>query len=281
MSDNYNFNLKVSRGAIYVLLFVLMLITILPIWLLLVNATRSTVEIQQGISLLPSTHALENYRALASKGLNIGQGFWNSLFLSVAITILSVYFGFLAAYGIVVYEFKGKKMFAGFIVVLVLIPMQLSIIGFFQYMSKLGLTDTYAALILPAIASAFAVFFGIQYLESVVIRALIDAARVDGAGEIRIYHRIMLPLAMPGAVTLAIFTFIASWNNFFTPFILISSRDKYTLPMLVQTLQGDIYRTEYGAIYLGLAITVLPVIVIYLLLSKFIVSGIAMGSVKE
>ena len=107
------------------------------------------------------------------------------------------------------------------------------------------------------------------------------AARVDGAGEIRIYHRIMLPLAMPGAVTLAIFTFIASWNNFFTPFILISSRDKYTLPMLVQTLQGDIYRTEYGAIYLGLAITVLPVIVIYLLLSKFIVSGIAMGSVKE
>lgn len=281
MSSNYKFNLQLSRGIIYILLAILLLITILPIWLLLVNATRSTSEIQQGISFLPSTHALENYHILASKGLNMGRGFINSLFLSIAITFLSVYFGFLAAYGIVVYDFGAKRFFHSLIIILVLVPMQLSIIGYFQYMSRIGLTDNYASLILPAIASAFAVFFGIQYLESVVITQLIDAARVDGASEIGIYHRIMMPLAIPGAVTLGIFTFIASWNNFFTPFILISSREKYTLPMLVQTLQGDIYRTEYGAIYLGLAITVLPVIIMYLLLSKYIVSGIAMGSVKE
>ncbi len=281
MSSNYKLNLRVSRGVIYAFLFFLVIITILPIWLLLVNATRSTSEIQQGISLMPSTHLLENYQILSGRGLNMGRGFVNSLFLSISITFLSVYFGFLAAYGIVVYNFRLRNFFHGFVIVLVLIPMQLSIIGYFQYMSRLGLTDNYLSLILPAIAGAFAVFFGVQYLEAVVIRQLIDAARVDGASEIGIYHRIIMPLAIPGAVTLGIFTFIASWNNFFTPFILISSREKYTLPMLVQTLQGDIYRTEEGAVYLGLAITVIPVIIMYLFLSKFIVSGIAMGSVKE
>lgn len=281
MTKNYNFNTKVNRVFIYIFLTFLLVITILPIWILLVNATRSTVEIQQGIGFLPSRHAITNYNILANRGLDLTRGFMNSLFLSVSITLLTVYFSFLAAYGIVVYNFKGKKFFSGFIVVLVLIPMQLSIIGYFQYMSRLGLVDNYASLILPSIASAFAVFFGVQYLESVVIKDLIDAGRVDGAGEFSIFHRIMLPIAMPGAVTLGIFAFIGSWNNFFSPFILISSIEKYTLPMLVQTLRGDVYRTEYGAIYLGLAITAIPVILIYAFFSKYIINGIAMGSVKE
>jgi len=249
--------------------------------LLIVNATRSTVEIQQGLSLLPSRHMFDNYNILLGRGLNLWRGFFNSLFVAAATTIISVYFSLLTAYGIVVYDFKGKKLFSNFIVVLVMIPMQLSIVGFYQYMSKLGLTDNYASLILPAIASAGGVFFGKQYLESVVIQDLIDAGRVDGASEIGIFHRIMMPLAVPGAVTLGIFAFVASWNNFFNAFILISSIEKYTLPMLVQTLRGDVYRTEYGAIYLGLAITIVPIIIIYALFSRYIVSGIAMGSVKE
>jgi multiple sugar transport system permease protein len=120
-----------------------------------------------------------------------------------------------------------------------------------------------------------------QYLQSAVIKDLIDAGRVDGASELRIFHRIMLPLAIPGAVTMGIFAFIASWNNFFNAFILISSLEKYTLPMLVQTLRGDIYRTEYGAIYLGLAVTIVPIIIIYAIFSRYIVSVIALGSVKE
>ena len=110
---------------------------------------------------------------------------------------------------------------------------------------------------------------------------LIDAGRVDGAGEFSIFHKIMLPIAVPGAVTVGIFAFVASWNNFFNAFILISSIEKYTLPMLVQTLRGDVYRTEYGAIYLGIAVTIAPIMVIYAIFSRFIVNGIAMGSVKE
>ena len=147
-------------------------------------------------------------------------------------------------------------------------------------MSRLGLTDNYASLILPAIASAGAVFFGTQYLESMIIQDLIDAARIDGASELGIFHKIMTPLAAPGAFTMGIFAFVASWNNFFSAFVLISSFDKYTLPMLVKTLEGDVYETEYGAIYLGLAMTIVPIIVMYAFFSRYIVSGIALGSVK-
>lgn len=277
----YKLETNVMRLVIYICLTVLLIITIAPIWILLVNATRSTTEIQQGIGFLPSTHLVENYQILIGRGLNLARGFGNSLFLSTSVVVVSVYFSLLTAYGLVVYDFPGKKAFYNFILVLVMIPMQLSIIGFYQYMSKLGLTDSYIPLILPSIASAGTVFFAKQYLESVVIQDLIDAARVDGAGEMSIFHLVMLPIAAPGAFTMGIFAFISSWNNFFTPFIMISSIEKYTLPMLVQTLRGDVYRTEYGSIYLGLAITVVPIIIIYALFSRYIVSGIAMGSVKE
>ena len=281
MLRNYKFNSNILRILVYMFLIAILIVTIVPIWILIVNATRSTSEIQQGLAILPSIHIIENYNILLSKGLDLAQGFKNSLFISLSSTVLTVYFAFLAAYGIVVYNFKGKRLFFGFIIVLVLIPMQLSIIGFYQYMSKLGLTDNYASLILPAIASAFAVFFAKQYLEATVVPDLIDAGRIDGASEIGIFHRIVLPMSIPGMFTLGIFAFIAAWNNFFNAFILISSFDKYTLPMLVQTLRGDVYRTEYGAIYLGLAISIVPMIIFYILFSRYIISGIALGAVKE
>lgn len=281
MITRYKFRTNLLRVLIYIFLFALLILTIIPIWLLMVNATRSTNEIQQSLSLIPSTHLADNYNYLLSKSLNLPRGFANSMFVAVSTTIVTVYFSLLTAYGLVVYEFKAKKFLSSFIVVLIMIPSQLSIIGFFQYMSKLGLTDNYASLILPSIASAGSVFFAKQYLESMMIQELIDAARIDGANELGIFHAIILPLAVPGAATLAIFAFIASWNNFFNAFILISSMRKYTLPMLVQTLQGDMYRTEYGAIYLGLALVVVPIILIYAFFSRYIVSGIALGAVKE
>jgi len=281
MNTEYKTGSQVLRFFIYVGLFILLLIIIVPIWLLLVNATRSTTEIQQGISILPSAHLIENYRLLLSKGLNLPRGFANSLFVAVGSTIVTVYFSLLTAYGIVVYEFPGKQLFSNFIVVLVMIPTQLSIIGFYRFMSTLGLTDNYAALILPLVANAGAVFFGKQYLEGMLIQDLIDAARIDGASELGIFHKVMMPLAVPGAATMGIFAFVASWNNFFNPFILISSIEKYTLPMLVATLRGDVYRTEYGAIYLGLAMTIVPIIIIYAIFSRYIISGIALGAVKE
>jgi multiple sugar transport system permease protein len=281
MIKNYRLSTNILRFFIYLFLAVLLIVTLLPVWLLLVNATRSTLEIQQGISLLPSVYTLSNYKILLSKGLDLPRGFLNSLTIAAATTIITVYFSMLTAYGIVGYEFKGKKFLYNSILVLVMIPMQLSIIGFYQYMSRFGLTDNYLSLILPSIATAGAVFFFKQYLESIMIQDLIDAGRIDGASELGIFHRIMFPIAVPGAFTLGIFTFVAAWNNFFNAYILITSRDKYTLPMLVQTLRGDVYRHEYGAIYLGLAASVIPIIIIYFLFSRYIVNGISMGAVKE
>ncbi len=278
---NYRLSTNITRAFIYLVLILLVIITIIPIWMLIVNATRSTTEIQSGISLIPSTHMVENYRILLSKGLDLPRGFLNSLQISVLTTIVTVYFSMLTAYGLVAYEFKGKKFLYNGILVLVMIPMQLSIIGFFRFMSKLGLTDSYASLILPSIASAAAVFFSKQYLESIIIQDLIDAGRIDGCSELGIFHKIMLPIAAPGAFTLGIFAFVGSWNNFFNAYILITSRDKYTLPMLIQTLRGDVYRPEFGAIYLGLAASVVPIILIYFLFSRYIVNGISMGAVKE
>lgn len=281
MIKNYRVSTNISRFFIYIFLILLLVITIVPVWLLIVNATRSTHQIQQGISFLPSIYTLSNYKILLAKGLDLPRGFLNRFTIAAFTTIFTVYFSMLAAYGIIVYNFKGKKFLYSFILVLVMIPTQLSIIGFYRFMSKIGLADSYLQLILPSIASAGAVFFCKQYLESIVIYDLVDAGRIDGCSELGIFHQIMLPIAAPGAFTLGIFAFVGAWNNFFNAFILITSRDKYTLPMLVQTLRGDVYRHEYGAIYLGLAATVVPIIIIYFLFSKYIVNGISLGAVKE
>jgi cellobiose transport system permease protein len=278
---NSKSSLSLTRVGIYIILSIILIITIVPIWLLLVNGTRSTTEIQNGIGLFPSTHTIENYKILVGKGLDLPRGFLNSLVIATATTIVTVYFAFLTGYGIVAYEFKGKKIFFTAVLILILIPLQLSIIGYYRFMAKIGLVDNYLSLILPSIAAPAAVFFAKQYLESIIIPDLIDAGRVDGCSELGIFHRIMMPIALPGAFTLALFTFVASWNAFFNPYILINSRDKYTLPMLIQTLRGDVYRPEYGAIYFGLAASIVPIIIIYILFSRYIVNGISMGAVKE
>lgn len=269
------------KTLIYAALGILVVMCILPLWILLINATRSTPEIQQGISLIPSNNLFVNWNTLTNRGFNIVRGFYNSAFIAVSATVLTVYFSMLFAYAIQVYDFKYKKFLHGLVLVLCLVPTQVGIIGFYKYMSFFHLTNSYIPLIVPAIAAPASVFFAIQYLESAIVRDLIDSARIDGCNEIGIFHKIILPIAKPGAFTMGIFAFVGTWNNFFTPFIMISKMEKYTLPMLVQTLRGDTYRTEYGSIYLGLAVTIVPVLIVYALFSKHIVKGIAMGAVKE
>lgn len=278
---NYTVKTKIMRAFIYFILVILLLICVVPLWILLVNATRSTPEIQQGVSLLPSKNLLVNWRNLTNRGFNIWRGFFNSALISVSVTVLTVYFSMMFAYAIHVYDFASKKFLYSFIILLVMVPTQVAIIGFYKYMSILNLLNSYIPLIVPAIAAPSSIFFAIQYLESTIVKELIEAARIDGCSELTIFHKIMLPIAKPGAVTMGIFAFVGSWNNFFTPFVLISKMEKYTLPMLVQTLRGDAYRTEYGSIYLGLAVSIIPILIVYILFSRYIVNGIAMGSVKE
>lgn len=278
---SYTTKTRLFRIFVYIILIDLFILCVLPLWLLFVNATRSTPEIQSGISLIPSNNLLNNWRNLTSRGFNIIRGFLNSTIISVSVTILTVYFSMMFAYAIHVYDFAYKKIIYSLVLLIVMVPTQISIIGFFRYMSFFKLTNSYIPLIIPAIAAPGSIFFAKQYLDSVVIKELIEAARIDGCSEIGIFHKIMLPIAKPGAVTMGIFAFVASWNNFFTPFVLISKMEKYTLPMLVQTLRGDTYRTEYGSIYLGLAVSIIPIVIVYAIFSRYIVNGIAMGSVKE
>lgn len=279
--SSYRAKLFGQKIFIYIVLILLFLICVVPIWILIVNATRSTTEIQQGISLIPSNNIAFNWSKLNKGSVSLIRGFLNSSFVAVSMTVLSVYFSIMTAYAIKVYKFKGSEFLQRAIYILVLVPQQVTIIGYYQYMSRLGLVNSYIPLIIPAIAAPASVFFAKQYLDGAVILELIEAGRIDGCSEFGIFHRIMLPIAKPGIFTMSIFAFVASWNNFFTPFILISNTELYTLPMQVQLLRGDMYKTEYGAIYLGLMVSILPVILVYALLAKQIVSGLSLGSVKE
>jgi multiple sugar transport system permease protein len=231
--------------------------------------------------LVKSPNIIYNWGSLTGRGFQIWQGFGNSAFISVCTTLLSIYFSALTAYGLHVYRFKGRTLLWTVILVIIMLPSTLSIIGFYQFMATLRLRDSYVPLIVPAIAAAGTVLFLRQYMMSVLSTELIDAARIDGAGEYRIFNIIILPIMIPALAAQSIFTFVGTWNNFITPFVLINSEKKYTLPMLVQSLRGNIYRAEYGAIYLGIAVSLIPILLFYSFMSRFIISGITMGGIKE
>lgn len=274
-------NLKISRTIIYIVCILLALLSILPFWIMFVNATRSTAEIQSGLSLLPSSHFMSNLQVLLEKSFDPIRGFLNSFIISGSATILTVYFSSLAAYGLVTYDWKLRKPFFTFILCVMMIPSQASAIGFYQFMYKLHWTNNFLPLILPAIAAPAVVFFMRQYLLATLSIEIVEAARVDGSGEFRTFNRIILPLMIPAVATQAIFAFVANWNNLFMPLILLTQKEKYTMPIMVSLLRGDIYKTEFGSIYMGLALTALPLFVVYFLLSRYIIAGVALGGVKE
>ncbi len=269
------------KVVIYVVCIFLAILSILPFWIMIVNATRSTTEIQQqAVTLIPSSYMMNNLKILTGKSFDPITGFLNSLTVSIGATALAVYFSSLTAYAQVAYNWRFKKQFFSFIMAIMMIPAQVTMIGFYQMVYKVGLTNNLSMLILPAIASPSMVFFMRQYLQPTLPMSIVESARIDGAKEFMIFNRIVLPIMKPAIATQAIFSFVASWNNLFTPLILLTNSDKYTMPVMVSLLRGDIYKTEFGSIYLGLTLTVLPLIIVYLLLSKYIIAGVALGGVK-
>ena len=271
---------KYKRILIYVFMAILTLMSIFPFWVVLVNATRSAEQIQQGLSIFPGSNLGYNWNVLMEKQFDIFGGFKNSFIISACSTVLSIYFSAMAAYGLVAYKFKGRKILYAGILGLVMIPTQISMIGFYQFVSKMNLLNNYIPLILPAIVSPATIFFFRQYLETIYHPDLPDSARLDGAGEIKIFHRIILPLMTPAMATMSIFAFVSSWNNFLMPLILINDTDKYTLPMLIQLLKTDMYRTEFGSMYLGISLSIAPLLIMYFILSKYIIRGVTAGGIK-
>ena len=273
---------KVFRTIICVFLCFL---SIIPFYIMVINSTRSSAAIQRGISLLPSRFLVANFQNLVAKSTGIGAPLWkcmfNSCLISIPATALQVYFSTFTAYGITVYRFKLRNFAASFIMAIMMIPAQVSIIGFMSFMMKIGLYNTYIPLIVPAIAAPSTYYFMKQYMEQALSLEIVEAARIDGSGEFKTFNSIVLPLMKPAMATQAIFAFIASWNNLFTPSMMLLDKSKNTLPMFVQTLRSEQFRSDYGMIYFGLFITVLPIFVVYFALSKYIIAGVALGGVKE
>ena len=224
---------------------------------------------------------IQNFQILTGKSFNPAVGLLNSLIISTGSTLLTVYFSSLTAYALVAYDWKLKNAFFKFIIGVMMIPAQVTMIGFYQAVYAVGMTNKLSMLILPAIAAPATVFFMRQYLYPTLSMEIVQAARIDGAGEFRIFNTIVLPMMKPAIATQAIFCFVNSWNNLFTPLVLLTDSKKYTMPIMVSLLRGDIYKTEYGSVYMGLTLTVLPLIIIYLILSKYIIAGVALGGVKS
>lgn len=270
------------KAVIYAVCVFLCLMSIMPFLVMFVNATRTSSAIQQGVSLVPGDQLLINMDTLYYRqNFDVLAGMRNSLLISSLTAILTLYFSTLTAFGLVAYRYRLRNTAFTFIMVIMMIPTQVSIIGYFNFMYKLGLIDTYVPLILPAIASPAVVFFMRQFMLASLPLEVVEAARIDGCNEFRTFNIIVLPMMRPALAVQAIFTFVTSWNKLFEPTMLISSQNKYTMPMLVSLLKSDRFRTDYGTVYLALSLTVLPLFIVYFVLSKHIIAGVAISYAKE
>lgn len=271
----------VLKLFIYFVMIFLGVLALLPVYLVFVNITRSTTEINSGLTLLPSVHLLDNWRILKSTGFSLPRGFLNSFTIASLTALCCTYSSAMAAYGIFMYSFRGRKALLALIMFIMLFPSSLYYIGFFRMVFSMNLLDSYIPLIIPSMATPIVVFFLMQYLKSLPIRNLADAARIDGACELWTFNSVILPIAKPALAIQSFFIFVASWNNFILPYMLLSDRKLFTIPMITVFLRADIHNVEFGGIYLGIALSFIPAICVYIFMSRFIISGITAGSFKE
>lgn len=279
-------NETILKVFIYIVSIIFSIMTLFPFVMLIANSYKSTFEVQSSTLSLVSEHPFanlkNNWKIITSKdAFHPAIGFKNSFIVATLSTILNVYFSCLTAYAITAYEWKLRDGFNAMIMAVMMIPGTVTMIGFYQMAYKIGMINKLSVLIIPSIAAPMVVFFMRQYLQASLSMEIVQSARIDGAGEFRIFNQIVIPLMKPAIATQAIFAYVGSWNNLFTPMILLTDKNKKTLPVMVALLNGDIYKKEYGAIYLGLLATVLPLIVVYAFLSKYIVEGVALGGVKS
>lgn len=266
------------KSMIYMLLILLLLLSLIPFYLVMVNATHSSFDIVTRLNILPGSAISENYATMQSN-VNIWRGFVNSLCIAIPYTLLTGYFGALAAFGFAKYPFKGNGFLFGIVLCTMMIPSQVSIIGFYQLNLNLRTLNTYWAFILPGIANATTVFFLRGIVSQSIPDAMMEAARIEGCGEFTIFNRIVLPCITPGVVTMCIFNFVSSWNNYMGPLIVMTNKDMYPMPVMIAMIKG-LYLSNYGAMYLAIAISVVPIIIVFCFFSKYIINGLTVGAEK-
>ena len=269
--------------VVYALLIVLSFSCLFFLYILIVNATRSHVDLQKGFSLLPGRYLADNFDSAMNNGaIPVLWGIMNSLIVSTCSAAVCTYFSALTAYGLYAYDFKLKKAAFAFIMAILVMPMQVAAMGFIRLVTGIGMYDTLLPLILPSMASPAVFYFMFSYLKSVLPMSLIEAARIDGSNELRTFNRIVIPLMKPAIAVQAIFTFIASWNIYFVPALILQTKKKMTLPILIGNLRGSDYMTfNMGSVYMIIAVAIVPVIIVYILLSSYIIDGVSFGKIKE
>lgn len=270
---------RLAPWAAYLLVGVGGLTMLAPFYFMFVFATHSRTEI---FSLPPpmffGDDFLTNLKILTDRipfWRNLG---W-SLYVAVASTALTLLFCSMGGYAFAMFEFRWKKTLFGLVMATMLLPSFMNMIPSFMIMDLLGWIDQPRALYLPGAASAFGIFLMRQFVSSSIPKDLIEAARMDGCSEFGIYFRIVLPLLKPALGTLGLITFIASWNNFIGPLIVMRSPEMYTLPLALRSLQSPV-NTEWGALMAGSAIATVPLIILFLISSKQLISGLTAGAVK-
>ena len=274
--------LTVSRVVVYAILIFLAILSLFSFYMLFVNATRSNADLQGGFRLLPSNYFFKNLvNAWTDASINIPRGMLNSFLIALGTAVLSTYFSALTAYGIHAYDFKLKKVAFAFILAVMVIPKQVSAVGFYQMCVKLGWTNSYIPLIVPGIAAPIVFFYMKQYMDSVLPMEIVDAARVDGSGEFRTFNTIILPMLKPALAVQMIFTFVESWNNYFIPALLLDKAEMKTVPLMIAQLRSaDYSKFDMGKVYMFILLAILPVLIVYICLSKLIIKGVTNGSVK-
>ncbi len=266
--------------AIYAFLIAILILCIVPFYLMIVNGTRSAADINTGVSFIPGKFLIANFKTITGQ-LDLFTGLKNTAIVCTIIMVVSSYVAGLTAFSIVFYEYRFKNLLFGIILASLMLPQALGLIGYFDLCIKLNILDTLAALVFAAASNAAGVFFLKQYTQSVIPVALIQAARVDGASELRIFHRIALPMMLPGMASIGIFSFVFNWNNYILPLTIISTPSKYTISMVINQLNSTVYFRDFGAIYLGIAISIIPILVVFVIFSKVIIKGIAGGSIDK
>lgn len=271
-------------------MIILCVLSLIPIYVLVVNATRTSVDITgSGVSLIPGLNLFNNietmidWSASGKVQYDAFTGYINSAIIAFSCTFLTVLFAGATAYGVCVYDFRLKGPAYTFILAVMMVPVQVTSVGFYQFMSKIGLTDNYLPLIIPAIAAPQVVFFMRQYMKSSFPLEIVEAARIDGSNEFRTFFTIAIPMMKPAFAVQAIFAFVASWNNYYMPSMILVSREpnQMTLPMMVNTILSNDKLADFGAKYAAIMLSIIPVVVVYFIFSKFIVEGVALGGVKE
>ena len=274
--------LMLLRLLVYLILIFLTFLCLFSFYMLIINSTRSNGELQGGFAILPSTHFFENLKnAWTDSSINIPRGLLNSFIIAAITSVLTTYFSALTAYGIHAYDFRLKKLAFGFIMAIMVIPSQVSAVGFVQICYKLNLTNSYWPLILPGIAAPIVFFYMKQYMESVLPMSIVEAARVDGCNEFKIFNRIILPMIKPAVAVQMIFSFVQSWNNYFLPSLLLTKAEMKTVPIMIAQLRSaDYSKFDMGKVYMFILLAILPVLVVYVILSKSIIKGVTSGGVK-